>query len=395
MKLNNTICNNAKPKSKPYKISDGQGLYLEIMPTGSKLWRLKYRYGGKEKRISLGAYPEVSIKDARSKKDDARSLLHEHIDPSVARQQKKDSILQDLDNSFEKIAREWHELKKTEWTTENADRLMKRLEKDVFPIIGNMPIKHITHKTLLDLAHTINERGANVLAKRIIQMSTHIFQYAIITGRVDKNIASDLKGMIKSKPKTHFAAIEAKELPQFIADLHDHKIQLSRQTYLAVQFMMLTFVRTGEMIKAEWDEFDFDEKLWLIPAHRMKMNRDHVVPLSNQSLAILKALRELHNHPKYVFPSRNSRNNHMSNNTILMALDRMGYRGRMTGHGFRSLAMSTIMERLCYRKEVPDAQLAHAKKGDVARAYERAKYLDERIKMMQEWADYLDGLRCS
>ncbi|PCI52964.1 MAG: integrase [Alphaproteobacteria bacterium] len=392
MKLNNIICNNAKPKEKSYKLFDGQGLYIEIMPTGGKLWRLKYRYGGKEKRISLGAYPEISIMDAREKKDGARKLLSEGFDPSVERKDKKARIIEDNDNTFEKIAREWHALKLSDWSEANAKNVLTRLEKDVFPIIGKRPIKNITHKMLLDLANKVKERGAHELAKRIIQTSVHIFQFAVITGRADKNIAADLKGMIKPKPKTHFAAIEAKELPQFMRDLREHKIQLNRQTYMAVHFMMLTFVRTGEMIKAEWDEFDFDEKVWIIPAHRMKMNRDHMVPLSKQAIEILEQLRELHNHPVYVFPSRTNRNNHMSNNTILMALDRMGYRGKMTGHGFRSLAMSTIMERLGYRKEVPDAQLAHAKKGDVARAYERAQYLEERTKMMQEWADYIEGL---
>lgn len=392
MKLNNTICNNTKPKDKAYKLFDGQGLYLEVMPTGGKLWRLKYRYGGKEKRISLGAYPEVSIADAREKKINARQLLIDGHDPSVKRQNQKTQIIEDQQNTFEKVAREWYAHKLSEWSENNGKTVLKRLEKDIFPIIGNTPIKNVTHKMLLDLAETVKERGANELAKRIIQTSVHIFQYAIITGRADKNIASDLKGLIKPKPKTHFAAIEAKDLPQFIHDLHEHRAQLNHQTYLAVHFMMLTFVRTGEMIKATWDEFDFEEKIWIIPAQRMKMKRDHMVPLSDQAIKILEQLRKLHNHPEYVFPSRNNRNNHMSNNTILMALDRMGYRGKMTGHGFRSLAMSTIMERLGYRKEVPDAQLAHAKKGDVARAYERAQYLDERRKMMQEWADYLDAL---
>jgi len=266
------------------------------------------------------------------------------------------------------------------------------LEKDVFPIIGKYPIKLITHKMLLDLAHSVKERGANELAKRIIQMSVHIFRYAIVTGRADKNIAEDLKGMVKSEPKSHFAAIESKELPEFISDLRNHKAKLNRQTYLAVNFMMLTFVRTSEMIKAEWSEFDFENKIWLIPAKRMKMNKDHIVPLSRQSIKILEELREIHHHPKYVFPSRINRDNHMSNNTVLMAIKRMGYEGRMTGHGFRALAMSTIMEKLGYRHEVPDAQLAHAKKGDVARAYDRAKFLEERTVMMQKWADYLDNI---
>ena len=221
-------------------------------------------------------------------------------------------------------------------------------------------------------------------------MCRHIYQYAIVTGRADKNIAEDLKGMVKSEPRSHYAAIDTKDIPQFIHDLRSHKIRLKEQTYLSVNLMMLTFLRTSEMIKAEWSEFDFDSREWLVPAKRMKMKKEHIVPLSNQSIEILKKLRRLHNHPKYVFPSRVSHDKPMSNNTILMALKRMGYKGKMTGHGFRALAMSTIMEKLGYRREIPDAQLAHAKRGDVSKAYDRAKFLPERKVMMQEWADYLD-----
>lgn len=394
MKLYDKDCKNAQPKDKPYKLSDGGGLYLEVMPTGSKLWRLKYRFMGTEKKLSFGKYPVVSLADAREKRDDAKRLLASDLDPSAVKQEMKQKRAQEAADTFEAIAREWHKQKLPEWSEVNAQTIMKRLEKDVFPVIGKYPIKVITHKMLLDLANSVKERGANELAKRIIQMSKHIFQFAVVTGRADKNIAMDLKGLVKSEPKGHFAAIDPKDIPQFMQDLREHKARLTRQTYLAVNLMMLTFVRTKELIRAEWDEFDFDENIWLIPAERMKgqkgKKKDHIVPLSGQAVEILRELRELHNHPTYVFPSRNDRNKHMSNNTILMALDRMGYRGKMTGHGFRSLAMSTIMERLGYRYEVPDLQLAHTKKGDVQRAYDRAQFLDERIKMMQEWADYLD-----
>lgn len=391
MKLNDQICKNAKPKEKTYKMSDGGGLYLEVTPKGSKLWRLKYRFLNKQKKLSIGKYPIITLAEARTHRDEAKRLLTDGLDPASVKQEIKRERMNDASNTFEVIAREWHTHKTAEWSKTNAETILKRLEKDVFPIIGKYPIKTITHKMLLDLAQAIKERGAHELAKRVIQMSKHIYQYAIVTGRAEKNIADDLKGLVKSEPKAHFAAIEAKDLPQFITDLRGHKARLNRQTYLAVEFMMLTFLRTGEMIRAEWSEFDFDEKIWLVPASRMKMKKEHIVPLSNQAITILEELRELHNHPDYVFPSRNSRNNHMSNNTILMALDRMGYRGKMTGHGFRALAMSTIMEKLHYRHEVPDAQLAHAKRGDVARAYDRAKFLPERTKMMQEWADYLDN----
>lgn len=392
MKLNDKICKNAKPKEKPYKLSDSGGLYLEVTPKGGKLWRLKYRFLNKEKKLCIGSYPVITLAEARDHRENAKKLIINGLDPSTVKQEIKHERIQEASNTFEAIAREWHEYKKPEWSKVNAATTLKRLEKDVFPIIGKYPIKIITHKMLLGLAQTVKERGAHELAKRIIQMSAHIYQYAIVTGRADKNIASDLKGLVKSEPKGHFAAIEARDIPQFMADLRSHKARLNRQTYLAVEFMMLTFVRTGEMIGAQWDEFDFEEKMWLVPASRMKMKREHFVPLSSQAIEILQELRELHNHPVYVFPSRTNHNNTMSNNTVLMALDRMGYRGKMTGHGFRALAMSTIMEKLSYRHEVPDAQLAHAKRGDVARAYDRAKFMPDRIKMMQEWADYLDNI---
>ncbi|MBI1301934.1 MAG: DUF4102 domain-containing protein [Alphaproteobacteria bacterium] len=392
MKLNDQTCKNAKPKEKPYKISDGGGLYLEVTPHGSKLWRLRYRFLNKQKKLSIGVYPTITLAQAREHRDEAKRLLAGGLDPSAVKKATKEEKILEQANTFEAIAREWQEHKKPEWSEVNAETILKRLEKDVFPIIGKYPIKMITHKMILDLANSVKQRGAHELAKRIVQMCRHIYQYAIITGRAETNIAEDLRGLVKAKPKSHFAAIEADQIPKFMADLRSHKIKLNLQTYLAVNFMMLTFVRTGEMIGARWEEFDFENKTWLIPAQRMKMDREHIVPLSRQAIGILEELRELHNHPVFVFPSRGDRNKTMSNNTILMALDRMGYRGKMTGHGFRALAMSTIMEKLHYRHEVPDAQLAHAKRGDVARAYDRAKFLPERTKMMQEWADYLDDI---
>ena len=391
MKLTEIKCKNAKPLEKPKKLSDGAGMYLEVMPNGSKYWRMKYRHLGKEKRLAFGVYPEVSLKEAREKRDKARKLIADNKDPSYIKKQRKSQAISEANNTFEKIAREWHEHNRDGWKPDHAKNIMQRLEKDVFPTIGAMPIKELTPKMLLDMAKKVQERGANELAKRIIQMSKHIFQYAIITGRAERNIANDLKGLIKPKPKSHYAAIDHRELPEFLGALYSNKARLMPLTHLAVQFMMLTFVRTSEMIKAEWREFDFEEKVWLIPARRMKMNKDHIVPLSDQSIRILKEIRDMHNNKTYVFPSRENSQRHMSNNTVLMAIKRMGYRGKMTGHGFRSLAMSTIMEKLGYRFEVPDRQLAHSKKGDVNKAYDRAMFLDERIVMMQDWADYLDG----
>jgi len=391
-KLTEMQCRNAKPKEKAYKLFDGRGLYLEVTPKGSKLWRLKYYYLGKEKRLAMGAYPYVTLKEARDKREEAKLLLADNKDPVQERRKRKEQAMADESNTFEKIAREWHAHKIPEWREQHAHTILSRLEKDMFPIIGSVPVKQLTHKQLLDMAKSIQERGANDLAKRTLQMSRHIFQYAIITGRADRNIAEDLRGLIKPKPTKHFASLDVKELPDFLRVLHRNEARLMPLTQLSVQFMMLTFVRTNEMIKAEWDEFDFEDRLWLIPGERMKMGKDHFVPLSDQTLDVLSLIRDLHTNPQYVFPSRDNPKNHMSNNTILMALRRMGYAGQMTGHGFRSLAMSTIMEKLGYRFEVPDRQLAHSKRGEVNKAYDRAMFLDERRVMMQDWADYLDVL---
>jgi len=393
MKLTELNCKNAKPSEKARKMGDGKGLYLEIAPNGSKYWRMKYRHLGKEKRLAFGVYPEVGLKEARDKRDAARKLILENKDPSYIKKQEKNQLILESQNTFELIAREWYEHKKDEWTSDHANNILNRLEKDVFPSVGEMPIKDITPKMLLDMAKAIQERGANELAKRVIQMSVHIFRYAIVTGRAELNVADSLKGLIKPKPKSHFAALSHQELPDFLNVLHSNQARLMPLTHLAVQFMMLTFVRTSEMIKAEWDEFDLDQNIWLIPAARMKMNKDHLVPLSDQVIQILKDIRASHNHEKYVFPSRENSQKHMSNATVLMAIRRMGYGGKMTGHGFRSMAMSIVMEKLGYRHEVPDRQLAHSKRGDVNKAYDRAMFLEERTKMMQEWANYIDRLK--
>lgn len=392
MKLTELICKNAKAENTPKKLSDGQGLYLEVMPSGAKYWRMKYRHLGKEKRLAFGVYPDVSLKGAREKRDQARKLIAANKDPSFEKRKEKDTALEVAGNTFKKIAREWYEHNISSWKPDYGTTILNRLEKDVFPIIGDCPITDITPKMLLDLGKSIQQRGANELAKRTIQTSKHIFRYAIISGRANANPADHLRGMIKPAPKTHYAALGHSDLPEFLKALYANKPRLMPLTLLAVQFLMLTFVRTGEMIKAEWSEIDFDERVWLIPARRMKMGKDHLVPLSDQSIKILKEVRKLHTNKKYVFPSRENSQNHMSNNTVLMALRRMGYAGKMTGHGFRSMAMSIIMEKLGYRHEVPDRQLAHSKKGDVNRAYDRAMFIDERIVMMQDWANYLDLL---
>ncbi len=243
MKLTGKKCDTATREKDGSKLFDGGGLYLELHKNGSKYWRYKYRVLGKEKVLALGVYPETTLAEAREKHKQAHKLVTQGIDPSVAKQETKRTLITEAGNTFEAIAREWHVHKKAEWSAVNEKTVLDRLERDVFPVIGKYPIKTLTHKMILDLAGTVKERGAHELAKRIVQMCRHIFQYAIVTGRADRNIAEDLKGMVKAEPKNHFAAIEPKDLPQFMFDLRDHKAKLNRQTYLAIEFLMLTFVR--------------------------------------------------------------------------------------------------------------------------------------------------------
>ncbi len=377
------------------KLFDGKGLFLELHKNGSKYWRYKYRspITKKEKLYSLGVYPEISLAEAREMHQKAHKLVSLGEDPMEVKKASLEEKRIEKATTFEVVAKEWLEYKKMEWSDVNYEQTRNRLEKDFYPVIGYVPIKSINHQMLIDLAKKLQERGANELAKRSIQMCKHIFQYAIINGYAEKNIAEDLKGFIKTRPTKSFASIEPKDLPDLLKSIDRHRSHMHRQSQIALELMMLTFVRTGELIKAEWGEFDLEEAIWTIPGKRMKMKNDHLVPLSKQAISLIKELRNLHRNNHWVFPSRTTSMNHMSNNTILMSLRRMGYAGVMTGHGFRSLAMTTIMERLKYPYEIPDTQLAHGKGGSVRKAYDRAKYLDRRKVMMQDWADYLDNLK--
>lgn len=392
MALTDAQCRNAKSAEKVRRIFDGKGLHLEILPNGNKYWRLKYYYAGKEKRLALGVYPEVSLAEARDRTLNARRQLRDGDDPLTLKKQRVDQIKLDTANSFELIGREWHEHQKERWSEKHAKDILFRLEKDIFPVIGRMPVKEITPHTLLKNLQLIEKRGAHEMARRAQQYCDQIFRFAIITSRLERNPATDIKGALKPYKKGHYASFETKELPGFIAALKRNDARLFPQTRLGIELMMLTFVRTGELIKSKWSEFDLEDKTWRIPAERMKMRRPHLVPLSTQAIAILVQLKPVTGHSEWVFASYAKPRQHMSNNTILKAIDALGYKGEMTGHGFRALAMSSIKEKLGYRHEVIDRQLAHAHKSQNDAAYDRAQFLDERRKMMQDWADYIDSL---
>lgn len=390
MPLTDLECRNAKPQDKAYKLTDGQGLYLYIMPSGGKSWRYKFRFLNKEKCLVIGPYPTISLAEARERQNQARKELANGINPAVAKQEQKQGAILNAATTFELVAREWHEHNLEKWSKNYAQDILHRLEMDIFPQIGALAIRDIKPLQVLDAIREIERRGAFEMAKRSLQYCGQIFRYAVVTDRAEQDITTVLKGALKPAKHGHFAALEADDLPEFLHALEDNDARLYAHTRNAVRLLMLTFVRTGELIAAKWEEFDLEGKQWNIPSERMKMRRPHIVPLSDQVVGILREQKKLTGKWEWVFPNQVRPRDHMSNGTILGALKRMGYRGRMTGHGFRALAMSTIKERLGYRHEVVDRQLAHAHANKVDAAYDRAKFLTERRTMMQDWADYLD-----
>lgn len=396
MKLNDKVCKNAKPldppSKAPRKLADGHGLYLWVMPNGAKYWRFKYRVDGKERNVSIGVYPEISLKDAREQRNMLRQMRINGLDPVNELKKNKALSQQSHDNTFEAIAREWHENNKSKWSKRYAEGVMKSFEAYVFPEIGNYPIKDIEPPILLQAIRKIENRPAIEIAKRQLQKCGEVFRYAIATGRAMRDPSSDIKDALRPQKTTHYAALDVKELPAFLKVLECNEARLYRSTINAVKLLMLTFVRTNELIGARWEEIDFERQEWIIPAERMKMNNEHVVPLSRQAIALLENQKEIAGKWPLVFPSSVRPQKSMSNNTILGAIKRMGYKGRMTGHGFRALAMSAIKQELGYRHEVVDRQLAHAPRNKIDKAYDRAQFLDDRARMMQEWADYIDGL---
>lgn len=391
--LTNTCCLKAKPKTKAFKMADGEGMYLEITPSGGKYWRLKYRFGNKEKKLALGVYPEVSLAEARERRFDARKLLAAGIDPSEARQEQKRTALLNAANTFEAVAREWHEHNKGGCSAKHAGNLLHRLELDIFPEIGHHPIASVTARQILEALRKIEKRGAHEIARRARQICGQVFRYAVVTDRAERNPVPDLQGALKPFKQGHYAALEANDLPEFLAAMERNDGRLYMPTRCATRLLMLTFVRTSELIEANWTEFNLEAGEWIIPAERMKMRRPHIVPLSRQAISILNDMKQLTGKWEWVFPNQAHPRKHMSNATILRALLRMGYKGKMTGHGFRALAMSTIKEKLGYRHEVVDRQLAHAPRNKIDAAYDRAQFLPDRRKMMQEWADYLDDIQ--
>ena len=383
---------NAKPQESAYKLFDGGGLYLFVTPSGGKLWHFKYHFDNKEKKLTFGSYPEISLLDARQRRDDARKLLANGVDPGAVRKAQKQAKVEDTE-TVEVIAREWHEKFKSTWTEGHALKIMRSLERDVFPWIGTRPIKEIKAPELLTVLRRVESRGVLEGAHRIRGLCSMIFRYAVSTGRTERNPAQDLIGSLAPAKEKHLAAItEPKEVRELLLAIDGYVG--SYVVRLALQLSPLVFVRPGELRHMEWKEVDFENALWSIPAEKMKMREPHLVPLSKQARKILEELQKLTGTSQYAFPSGRTYDRPMSNNAILAALRRMGYtKDEMTPHGFRAMARTIIDEVLQVRPDFIEAQLAHRVSDPLGRSYNRTQHLNERRKMMQTWADYLDGLK--
>ena len=378
---------------KPYaRLADGQGMYLEVTAAGGKYWRMKYRHVGKEKRLALGVYPDVSLADARKRRDKAREALAAGEDPGqLKREAKLKRALMDA-TTFEAVARQWWAHWSGPRSPRHAEYVIRRLEADVFPALGARPLASITAPQLLAMAKGIEARGALDIAKRSLQTCGQILRYAVAHGQIERNPAADVRpsDALKPRQKENYARLDAKEVPELLRKIEAY--QGSAYTRLAMKLMAYTFVRTGELIGARWAEFDLEAAEWRIPAERMKMRTPHIVPLAPQAVEVLQALQTQSGGRALLFPGERDHERPMSNNTILAALKRMGYAGRMTGHGFRGLA-STILHEQGYPHHVIELQLAHQERDQVAAAYNHATYLTERRTMMKAWADHLDKLR--
>lgn len=385
---------NEPPASEIKKLYAGRGLLLLIYPNGSKYWSFKYRWLGKEKSLSFGVYPETTLAGAREKTLEARALLKDKKDPAEVKKATKRDALVAADNSFESIGREWIESRRAGWTPRYTEFVIKRLEVDIYPTLGSRPITAITAPELLAVIRVIEKRGALEVAHRCLKACGQIFMFGIATCRAERNPAADLKVALKTPVKKHYAHLQESELPEFLQKLEAYDGAV--QTKLAVKMLLLTFVRTTELRGATWAEIDFDKAEWRIPPERMKMRRGHIVPLSQQAVAVLKELKLLTGRWQYVFPHQFKPIKCMSENTVLFALYRMGYHKRTTGHGFRHLA-STILNEHDFDKDHVELQLAHVEGNKIRGTYNHALYLPQRQKMMQWWADYLEqkGMRAA
>ena len=391
MPLTDVTVRTAKPRDKPYKLSDSGGLYVEVTPAGGKRWRWKYRIEGREKLLSMGVYPDVPLVLARVRRDDARKLLANGVDPSVHRQATKLAQAEGSANSFEVIGREWFAKHQSGWAISHSSKVIARLEKDVFPFIGSRPIAQISASELLKVLQRIENRGALETAHKARVSCGQVFRYAIATGRTERDISADLRGALPPVRTKHMSSVTDPALVgPLLHMLHGYEGTLTVQC--ALKLAPLLFVRPGELRTSRWVDIDLEKAEWRFRVS--KTHTDHVVPLASQAVAVLEEIRQLTGRGQYVFPSARSNSRPMSENTVNAALRRLGIPSdELTGHGFRAMARTILDEVHGFRIDLIEHQLAHAVKDPLGRAYNRTSHLPERRRMMQAWAEYLDSLR--
>ena len=389
MALTDTEIKKTKAKEKAYSLNENGGLYLWITPVGGKLWRWAYRFDGKEKLMSFGKYPDVPLALAHERHSEARKLLATGVDPMAQRKAEKTAERIAIENSFQSITTQWLEHWQEGKSPRHVDTVRRRMAADILPCLGARPIAEIEAPELVAMANAIQDRGARDIAKRALETVGQVFRFGIAHGYAKRNPATEIRpsDILKSSPKTNYARVDGRELPTLLRRIEVY--QGKQVTRLAMKLMSMTFVRTTELIEAKWQEFDLENARWDIPAERMKMRTPHIVPLARQALEVLEMLRDFTGCNEWLFPGDLNAAQPMSNNTILAALKRMGYKGRMTGHGFRGLA-STILHEQGYAHDYIELQLAHAPRNAISAAYNHALYLEPRAKMMQDWADFLE-----
>jgi integrase len=387
--LTDSKLKNAKPDARPYKLVDGQGLHALVQTSGSVLWQQRYRFEGKERTASHGSYPLVSLLEARKKRDELKKLLLEGLDPAKVKRQRSANGGFSLGETFKEIADTWHKQWSEVRSPRHAAYVRRRLEGDVFPVIGDLPIASLRPLDVVKVIKAIEARGAVDIAKRAYQTIGAICRYAVAHGLMDRDPTRDVKpsDILISRRPTNYARVDVRELPDLLRAVEAY--QGTPTTRLALRLMALTFVRTSELIAAKWVEFDFDEAMWRIPPERMKMRTEHLIPLSRQATDALRTLRVISGNSELLFRGDRNRKKPISNNTLLKALERMGFKGRMTGHGFRGLA-STVLHEYGFDHAHIEAQLAHQERNRISASYNHALYLKQRSGLMQWWADYLD-----
>ena len=390
MKLTSTQIKNAQPKEKPYKLSDGGGMYLLVKPNGM-YWRMDYRLNKKRKTLAIGVYPEVSLKKAREEREKAREIIASGNDPLEVKKEVKQQSIEQSENSFKQVALRWHKGRSEQWSKDHSRRILSSFEKRTFPYIGNMPISKVTPQDILKLLRKMESEGLGESTRRLKESIQRVFTFAIVEGLITQNPASNLEQALKPQAKVeHQSFIKERELPAFLKTLEQydgHPV-----TLLALKLTMLTMVRTNELRYAKWSEIDWSKKEWHIPAERMKMKEAHIVPLSKQALEILEEVKQYNRLGELIFEGITNARKPISQNTMIFAMYRMGYQSRATVHGFRSTA-STILNEAGFRSDIIERQLAHGDKNKIRAAYNHAQYLPERKDMLQWYANKLDALR--